>query len=710
MKIVIPILLCLLGLTSLPAYAETRALLIGVSDYDDAIGLADLRGPANDVELLRDVLKGRGVSAITVLADGLDGAERPTRAAIVAALRAEAEQATEGDFVYLHFSGHGTRQTDPDGDESDGLDEVFLPADTARAAADTGLIANALVDDEIGRAVDAIRAKGADVWLVLDSCHSGTGLRAGALGGLSRYVDPSVLGASATLALPGPAVESAAEDGLPGRFIAFYSARADEVAREYDLDPGEGEKYYGLFTAKLAARLETSEGWSFRQLFQAVLSDLNDVSLPGVARLQTPSWDGTLIDEAVLGGQTLPGSRRFAVRGDELGAGIVHSIGNGTLMALYAGPADPEEQVLGYAQAVSASATRAYLSPVSAACVPSADVLCPPEGHLPPDARFAQVTARPVDLTIGIGVPRDLATGASLPATHPVMTALTAAMEASGKPVRLDPVSYDIETLWDGEALWFGRRAALGNRPAGLAWTPGAESLPPLLSRMAQAEAYARLMDGLTGGGGLFNKNPVQISGLHLPSRTEDLALPDQPEPTRVECGRAFAAVNNAAPVPLERHADLKQCDRLLFQGQGTTDGIRDVNILHIDARYCVRASYARVSGFSAAVQLGDVLNICSDCPGNVYAAGDERLFVVVSEAAENAEPLRLAGLVETCEAGPTRGSSAQQSFLDALGKLVRRPDVRGSFGGLGVSDIWVERFDLTVQPREQVFLQATSE
>ncbi|MBO6776182.1 MAG: hypothetical protein JJ897_11885 [Marinibacterium sp.] len=90
-----------------------------------------------------------------------------------------------------------------------------------------------------------------------------------------------------------------------------------------------------------------------------------------------------------------------------------------------------------------------------------------------------------------------------------------------------------------------------------------------------------------------------------------------------------------------------------------------------------------------------------------MYSAGDERVYVIVSEAARNGEALRLAGLVETCDSGPTRGGSAQAQLLERLGKMAKWPDTRGSFGGLGVSDIWVERFDLTVLPREQVFRAA---
>ena len=38
-------------------------------------------------------------------------------------------------------------------------------------------VPNALMDDEIGAALDAIRDKGAFIWAVFDCCHSGTATR-----------------------------------------------------------------------------------------------------------------------------------------------------------------------------------------------------------------------------------------------------------------------------------------------------------------------------------------------------------------------------------------------------------------------------------------------------------------------------------------------------------------------------------------------------
>ena len=83
------------------------------------------------------------------------------------------------DFVYLHFSGHGSQAPAlNDETELDGLDELFLPVDIGPWNDTVGAVENALLDDEIGEMIGAIRAKGATVWAVFDSCHSGTATRA----------------------------------------------------------------------------------------------------------------------------------------------------------------------------------------------------------------------------------------------------------------------------------------------------------------------------------------------------------------------------------------------------------------------------------------------------------------------------------------------------------------------------------------------------
>lgn len=694
------------------AEAEIRAILVGVTDYAQETGIANLRGPKNDIALLARVLEERGATDMTILAEG-EGRTRPTRGAILAAFASMAEKAAPGDLVYIHLSGHGTRQADRDGDETDGLDEVFLPADTGRAAPGSGTIPNALVDDEIGAAVRAIRAKGADVFFVMDSCNSGSGLRAASPRVADRYVDPAVLGVKAE---PLPAADETAlqgEDGgaLPGGFVAFYAAQSSELAREVNLaEEGQDEAWYGLFSAKLAARLEAGRAESYRQLFQSVLADINDADVPGAARHQTPFWEGTMIDAAVFGGAGSTGVRRFAVTGDEVAAGRIHGLAEGSLLGLVADAAADADDLLGYAQVETADATRAYFRPVAADCVPRADALCPAAGALPGAARFAQVLAHPIDRVVRLNQPRDATTGEPLAETAAPVVALKEAVaamaEATGPRVAIDADRYDVDVVWDGSALWFGESAKVGESPAGLAFVPGEGPLVPLLTRIARAETLARMLDALVGGGSLLNPNPIAVSAELAAVPLDALAAPGEGVSPARECRAAMA--KSGAPTPLPPSASLKQCDRLAFAARGTVSGAYDVNRIHIDAQFCVGAAHERIEDARAGRAVGPSMIMCSDCPGG-YSAGNERLFTIVTPARPNAEPLNLEGLVETCEAagpGATRGSAARTDATAFLETLARRPDTRGAFGGVAIDDIWVDRWNWQVLPRREAFLR----
>ncbi len=690
------------------AQAETRALLIGVSDYDDNADVADLRGPGNDVTLLDAVLRGRGVTDVTMLADGVTHGAHPTRAAILDALAALEQKAVAEDFIYIHLSGHGTRQADQDGDETDGMDEVFLPADVGRAAPGQNVIPNAIVDDEIGAVVRRIRAKGANVWLVMDSCHSGSGLRAASADTATRFVDPAALGISTT-AMPQTeaGIVQSPDDDPGGAYLAFYAARSTEVAREVNLAPeGQPEAWYGLFTAKLAARLQSDDAISFRQLFQAVMSDMNDGTVPGAARLQTPSWEGTLIDAVVFGGAATSGLRRFEVTGDEIAAGLVHGLAEGTLVGLVADAAAAPDALIGYAQTEDAAATFSYLRPVAASCVPQSDAPCAPEGRLPETARFAQVVARPVDRQTRISPPIDLASGVALTGDHPARQALDTALAEAGQGIEIAAEDFTIEVIWDGTALWFGPRAQVDGNPMGLRWQSGEADLAALLTRIARAEDFARMLGAVAEGGSILSPNPVAVTAELAPVEVADLAsLAEEVNPRR-ECRRAVGNVQSRAPQMLNVGADLKQCDQLTFAAQGEVAGARDVNRVHIDAHFCVTAEYERIEDVAVERRLGGTMTMCSDCPD--YAAGDERLFVITTEGTENSEALNLEGLVETCgtEAG-TRGAAAGAEAMSFLGRIAARPDTRGSLGGIGLANIWVDSFNWRVLPRREAFVRA---
>ena len=114
LRVIRPICLSL-SLLALPAGAEVRALLVGVSDY--LVLEADLKGPASDVRLMAETLQARGVdpamiTALTSDPAGLDPAlttGAPVRQAILAAMSALSRAAQPGDTVIFYFSGHGAQ-------------------------------------------------------------------------------------------------------------------------------------------------------------------------------------------------------------------------------------------------------------------------------------------------------------------------------------------------------------------------------------------------------------------------------------------------------------------------------------------------------------------------------------------------------------------------------------------------------------------------
>ena len=155
-----------------------RALLIGISDYgnakEDPNKWANISG-ANDVALLTPLFKKQGFS-VTTLSDS-----QATHAGITKALEHIAKNCKKGDTVYLHFSMHGQPFEDLNGDEADEWDEALIPVDAEMQYAKGKYEGkNHLLDDELEIFINQIRTKigsSGKLIVVLDACHSGTGVR-----------------------------------------------------------------------------------------------------------------------------------------------------------------------------------------------------------------------------------------------------------------------------------------------------------------------------------------------------------------------------------------------------------------------------------------------------------------------------------------------------------------------------------------------------
>ncbi|KAI2786200.1 Metacaspase-1B [Penicillium oxalicum] len=92
----------------------------------------------------------------------------PTKANILRAMHWLVRDAQPHDSLFIHFSGHGGRTPDLDGDEDDGFDDVIYPVDYQSAGH--------IVDDDMHAIMVRPLRPGVRLTAIFDSCHSGTAL------------------------------------------------------------------------------------------------------------------------------------------------------------------------------------------------------------------------------------------------------------------------------------------------------------------------------------------------------------------------------------------------------------------------------------------------------------------------------------------------------------------------------------------------------
>ncbi|KAJ4978290.1 hypothetical protein NE237_009070 [Protea cynaroides] len=122
----------------------------------------ELYGCINDVLAIREVLINRfgfHPNNIQLLTDEADSPVKPTGANIKKVLTQMIDQAEEGDVLYFHYSGHGTRVPRPG--NSSQQDEAIVPCDF-----------NLITDLDFRKLVNQL-PNGVSFTILSDSCHSG---------------------------------------------------------------------------------------------------------------------------------------------------------------------------------------------------------------------------------------------------------------------------------------------------------------------------------------------------------------------------------------------------------------------------------------------------------------------------------------------------------------------------------------------------------
>jgi hypothetical protein len=211
-----------------------HALLIGIQDYSRS-GISSLKGSINDITLMEGVLRERfgfQDKDFIILLDA-----QATHTGIEKAFTALIERIKNDDFVYIHYSGHGSQTPDLNGEERrSGKDQTWVSYGAHTIAVSKDINDYDVLDDEINAWLAAIYAKTAQVIFVSDSCHSATVARGAAP--TSRAVKKDnrkhPLGKRAYTQI----------DKYQG--IRVGAARDNESAIE--TTPREDGKIYGLFT------------------------------------------------------------------------------------------------------------------------------------------------------------------------------------------------------------------------------------------------------------------------------------------------------------------------------------------------------------------------------------------------------------------------------------------------------------------------------
>lgn len=142
-----------------------KALLVGINYFNTD---AELLGCGNDIKNIRDMLiKFFNYEArnITMLSEDPNIA-RPTRSAIENGITQLVANCKAGDTLLLYYSGHGASIGDTNRDETDGKDEVIVPLDYIQRGV--------ITDDWLHSNLVTRIPQGANLWVFMDCCHSGT--------------------------------------------------------------------------------------------------------------------------------------------------------------------------------------------------------------------------------------------------------------------------------------------------------------------------------------------------------------------------------------------------------------------------------------------------------------------------------------------------------------------------------------------------------
>ena len=140
-----------------------KALLIGINYINTP---NELYGCINDTNNIKNLLQNNfNYSIFNILTDNTN--KKPNKLNIINELTNLLVNANNGDNIFFLYSGHGTCTVDLNNDEDDSQDEMIVPLGSTD-------IRTCILDDEINKIIQKNLKVGVNLFMMFDSCFSGT--------------------------------------------------------------------------------------------------------------------------------------------------------------------------------------------------------------------------------------------------------------------------------------------------------------------------------------------------------------------------------------------------------------------------------------------------------------------------------------------------------------------------------------------------------
>ncbi|MGZ8744239.1 MAG: caspase family protein [Nocardioides sp.] len=274
------------------------ALCVGINEFKSLPRSSWLSGCVNDAHDISKALRRLGFTSrnIKVITD-----RDATKRKVMTALTAMVGKAKAGDHVVFTFSSHGTQVPTQAGstDEEDALDEAFACYDLKQGGDDWDR-KTVIVDDELRELFETV-PQGVLLEVLLDTCHSGTGLKdlddiqqAMLMGRRPRFLPPptpkglqrarSIRAASPRTVDHKPLVELTRTRGTGAKPVLYAACRPEQTASDATFDNRPNGAFTYLFLKALAQDPEQPR----RKLQSVVLSGLKSGDFEQRSTLEGP--------------------------------------------------------------------------------------------------------------------------------------------------------------------------------------------------------------------------------------------------------------------------------------------------------------------------------------------------------------------------------------------------------------------------------------